>query len=425
MGVETGKMIKTIKIYVKGNATLLPLANKIIEISGFIRTILAQKIKGIINIFTLSKRIAPLDHCEVRKYIFDRKLFEDFVEIYSPHEIYRGKPQCIDDKIHWRVELEYHKTSPAVFVVKLHNGRLFGNSGTVITEDNVVLEDISRRLSGRTEDIDVFKKILLPQPKILTETVGVISTSDGGGFFHWMFDVLPRIAIINQSPWHVDKIVVNSINSKFQEETLRILGILDKIIIPSKNEHLQASELVVPSLPGNSGNMPQWVCDFLRRSFLPGSGGIVDGKKKRLYISRAKASNGRKVLNESEVMDLLAPLGFEMISPEDLSFQEQVCYFSQAEVVIAPHGAGLSNLVFCDEKTKVLEFFSPDYVNACYYALANMVGLEYYYLIGEGIRPPEHCDLEIVGKNITVNIVSLQKLLCMMRLLPANWCMVN
>ena len=51
MGVETGKMIKAIKIYVKGNATLLPLANKIIEISGFIRTILAQKIKGIINIF--------------------------------------------------------------------------------------------------------------------------------------------------------------------------------------------------------------------------------------------------------------------------------------------------------------------------------------------------------------------------------------
>ena len=299
------------------------------------------------------------------------------------------------------------------------NGRIFSNSGIVITEDNVVLEEVSGILGSPIEETHIFKKIFLPQPKAFAETVGVISASDGEGFFHWMFDVLPRIFIINQSPWNVDKIVVNSVNSKFQAETLSVLGLLDKVIVLKENEHIQANELIVPSLPGTSGNMPQWACDFLRRSFLPVSSS-VDGKKKRLYTSRAKANNGRNVLNESEVMDLLAPLGFEMIYSEDLSFQEQVSHFSQAEVVIAPHGAGLSNLVFCNENTKVLEFFSPNYVNACYYALANMVDLEYYHLIGEGKRPPEHCDPHLARENIIIDMVSLQKILGEMGLFPTK-----
>lgn len=410
---------KYIKNHVKGNVFLLPVANKSIRITRSIHAYLAQKIKKNIGIFLKYNLIAPTGHCTVQNYILGKKDRENFVEIYPAHEIVRVKPHGIEEKIHWIFELGDHKTSPSVFAAKLYNGRLFSNSGVVITEDNIVLEEVSRILGGHIDETDIFRKIILPRPTVFAETIGVISTSAGEGFFHWMFDVLPRIFIINQSPWNVDKIVVNSVNSKFQEETLSILGLLDKVIVLKKNEHIQANELIVPSLPGISGNMPQWACNFLRRSFLPVSGG-VDGKKKRLYVSRAKANNGRSVLNESEVMDLLVPLGFEVICSEDLSFQDQVSYFSHAEVVIAPHGAGLSNLVFCDEKTKVLEFFSPNYVNACYYALANMVDLEYYYLIGKGKRPPEHCDPEIVGENIIVDIVSLQKILSMMGLLPAS-----
>lgn len=412
-------MIKNMKNYVKGNVFLLPVANRFLKTIRLVRTFMAQKIKRMVNLFSKSKRIAPTDYCKVQSYIHDKKTPQNFVEIYPAHEILRAKPHCIEEKIHWQFESEYHKTSPSVFAARLHNGRLFSNSGIVITEDNIVLEEVSRVLGGHIEETDIFRKIILPRPTVFTETIGVISTSAGEGFFHWMFDVLPRIFIINQSPWNVDKIVVNSVNSKFQEETLSLLDLLDNVIVLKENEHIQANELIVPSLPGSSGNMPKWVCDFLRRSFLPVSGS-VDGKKKRLYVSRVNANNGRSVLNESDVMDLLAPLGFEVIYSENLSFQEQVRYFSQAEVIIAPHGAGLSNLVFCDEKTKVLEFFSPNYVNACYYALTNMVNLEYHYLIGEGKRPPEYCNPEIVGENIIVDIASLQKILRTMGLLPAN-----
>ncbi len=409
-------MIRNMKNYVKGNAFLLPVANKSLKTAGLIRIYLVQRVKNALNLFSKSKRIAPIDYCKVQNYVLSKNTPESYAEIYPEHEIVQAKPHCIEEKVHWKFELVSHRTSPPVFAAKLRNGRLLGNPGVVITEDNIVLEEVSRILGGHITETDVFRKVILPRPTVFAETIGVISASAGEGFFHWMFEVLPRIHIINQSPWVTSKIVVNSVNSKFQEETLSILGLLDNVIVLKANEQIQANELIVPSLPRN---MPQWVCDFLRKSFLPDPNGF-DGKRKRLYISRAKANNGRSVLNESEVMDLLTPLGFEKILSENLSFQKQVSYFSQAEVIIAPHGAGLSNLVFCDEKTRVLEFFSPNYVNACFYALANMVGLEYYYLIGEGKRPPDYCDPEIVGANIIVDIASLRKLLNMMGLLPEN-----
>jgi capsular polysaccharide biosynthesis protein len=47
--------------------------------------------------------------------------------------------------------------------------------------------------------------------------------------------------------------------------------------------------------------------------------------------------------------------GFSTHMLEDLSFDEQITLFSQAEFVVAPHGAGLANLLFCQPGTKVLE----------------------------------------------------------------------
>ena len=50
---------------------------------------------------------------------------------------------------------------------------------------------------------------------------------------------------------------------------------------------------------------------------------------------------------------------------------------------MAPHGAGLTNLVWCSPQTKVLEIFSPRYVNLCYWAIASVTDADYYYLLGE------------------------------------------
>ena len=50
-----------------------------------------------------------------------------------------------------------------------------------------------------------------------------------------------------------------------------------------------------------------------------------------------------------------------------------------------PHGSGLSNLVFCQSDMTVIELFSPFYVYPCYWLVANLVKLNYFYVIGEAI----------------------------------------
>jgi hypothetical protein len=74
---------------------------------------------------------------------------------------------------------------------------------------------------------------------------------------------------------------------------------------------------------------------------------------------------------------------FEVINLELLSVKQQGELLSQAEMVISPHGSGLSNLVFCQPKTKVIEIFAPNYVYPCYWLVSNLVNLNYHYLIGE------------------------------------------
>ena len=82
-----------------------------------------------------------------------------------------------------------------------------------------------------------------------------------------------------------------------------------------------------------------------------------------------------------------------------LSFKEQAEHFLAADVVVGPHGAGFSHLVFCKPQTPVLEIFSPAYVNDCYWHVCDRIGLPYYYLFGEGERYPDgvqpHLDPDI------------------------------
>jgi len=65
---------------------------------------------------------------------------------------------------------------------------------------------------------------------------------------------------------------------------------------------------------------------------------------------------------------------------------EQVALFMNASHIVAPHGGGLTNIVFCNAGCRVVELFGPKYVNPCYWSLAELVGLDYHAEIAPGVR---------------------------------------
>ena len=58
--------------------------------------------------------------------------------------------------------------------------------------------------------------------------------------------------------------------------------------------------------------------------------------------------------------------------------------FAHAREVVAPHGAGLANLVFSPAGTRVVEFFHRAYVNPCFARLAELKNLDYHPVIPAG-----------------------------------------
>lgn len=334
-----------------------------------------------------------------------------YQELLQPHLISRVLPKGFEATLHWKFREAEKHDSPQIFIAELKNARVWGRNGAVITEDNCLLSDVSREFGGKLPwEHSIFERLQLPEPYYLDGTAVVLSAAGGEGYFHWLLEVLPRLHLLFLAEISLDSIdafIVNSHKTSYQQETLALLGVpAEKIVTSDRFPHIKAKRLLVPSLPGITGNPPSWVCEFLRNQFLPAE---KLTPTRRIYIQRPQEVQRRRVVNESQTLELLSQFGFEPVKFELLSVTEQARIVASAEAVIAPHGAGLSNLVFANPKTKVLEVFNPSYVNVCFWALSDRIGAEYYYLLSDDPKPKEHENPCLPKANIRMPLERLEE----------------
>ncbi|MCT7983528.1 glycosyltransferase 61 family protein [Laspinema sp. A4] len=293
-------------------------------------------------------------------------------------------PKTYNSSFHSYFRWEVYR-NPETFVTQIPSGRAWGDSYStaVINSEGLFLDELCQ---GSASTLAISQK--LPPATPLAGTTAFLSVRGGNTYYHWMADLLPRIKLLQLADLQLEEIdffVVNSCHLPFQRETLNLLGIpTHKIIQNSQNPHIKTSNLVVPSLPGDVGLMSPWSSQFLRESFLEKATAQGLQTPDRIYISRRNASY-RRILNEEETIARLSPYGFVPIILESLSFLEQVALFANAKAIIAPHGAGLTNTVFCNPGTRLIEIFSPDMVSVNYWVVSNIIGLDYSYLIGEDL----------------------------------------
>jgi capsular polysaccharide biosynthesis protein len=110
---------------------------------------------------------------------------------------------------------------------------------------------------------------------------------------------------------------------------------------------------------------------------------------RKLFISRAD-SRARSLVNEAEIAECAAKTGFERIVLSALSVQDQIRLFAEATHVIAAHGAGLANLIFCRPGTVVCEMHSEAYVQWAFRSLAGLRQLRYGCVIGQANEGVSH-----------------------------------
>jgi capsular polysaccharide biosynthesis protein len=122
---------------------------------------------------------------------------------------------------------------------------------------------------------------------------------------------------------------------------------------------------------------------------------------KRVYVSRKNAKY-RHILNENEFQTAISHLNFSTYLLEEMSLSDQISLFKNAEIIIASHGAGLTNIVYCQSRTKIIEFFPENYYEECYQNISSLLDLDHYIVIE---------DNGDTNYNFAVNIISALNLL--------------
>jgi capsular polysaccharide biosynthesis protein len=113
----------------------------------------------------------------------------------------------------------------------------------------------------------------------------------------------------------------------------------------------------------------------------------------RLLVLRQDAAT-RRLRNREAIKGALKPLNFEPVVLSRLTLKEQVERFASASVVVGPHGAGFTNIIY-GEDIELLEIFGK-YVNPCYYSICGGLGLGYNYLRGNQVEQDIHIDPTVV-----------------------------
>jgi capsular polysaccharide biosynthesis protein len=303
------------------------------------------------------------------------------------------------------------RTVSARYVLEVRDGLLVGDyAATVAPGPGGGVLDFETSgyfgISGWREH-PVFLRPRLPSPTSLSGTLVSLATrGTGTNYYHFLLDLLPRWGIFEEAmPGTAVDAVYLGAQASYERQLLELVGLGDLPVVEvDKHACLAPDRLLVPSTPNQDLMAPHWVVDWLRTR-LPASPDLSEPSR-GLYVTRGDVAHTRRYVEEPELWPALEERGFTRLDPGSVSVREQIDRFAAAEVIVAPHGAALANLVFARPGVRVLELFAPDYVNPCYWAITDAVpDARYHYLVAgtpDEITAAEHKPMTGVLRDISI-----------------------
>jgi hypothetical protein len=326
--------------------------------------------------------------------------------IFPDEALFDRLPTRLDGEQHWNLR-EYR--SAAGQVAAISHGRFWLPGLAVTSRNRTYLNDVLFKIS-----VHAPQNAILGTPFTRALTLpgvsGLVAGNRPETYFHWMLEVAPKFLLLEAAGgWgRYDRIIVPPLTKGFQHEVLDRFGVPKSLLEELDTRQLvEAEELVVPLLPAPHNRVPAWLAREMAARLRPEA---PSPPSALIYISR-RDSPARQVENEDEVIACLEPYGFQVVVLSGMSVTAQAALLGSARVVVGPHGAGFANLLFCNPGTTVLEFFSPLYVNFCFWTLARGAGLSYFYLLGEGPNVPDSVQPSLGSVPIRVPLPALRRAL--------------
>lgn len=215
---------------------------------------------------------------------------------------------------------------------------------------------------------------------------------------HWLTAHLPKLLLLRERGL-LNDVLMPLRRTAVMDASMRMLGIDPEAL--RQFDPARPVEVGELTLVGTDRFDPAHMRQ-VRAAFADHTAADARLPHRRIFISRER-SRGRRITNEHALWAMLHRHGFEKVFMEDLSFPEQVRMMQQTRVLLAPHGAGLTNMLFCPEGGHVVELADPGFPNPNFYALAAGLRLG-YWLLSEQAGDAHHP----LDRDLTVDVARVE-----------------
>lgn len=320
-----------------------------------------------------------------------------------PEKIYLEKPTIlgINNKL---FEGEAH--SPRPYISIINNAIITGGSNLV------VLEQASKLLSDEmvdfsTKDVGIKSpyiscrkdnKVIVNYKKKPNSRINegiLLSCDHDNNYFHWLVECLPKLVFIDEFKQFKDMplLIPAELHENLMVALTRVNINNHPIIILECGVAYYVDRLIFPSalsrVIDRYKGQPVFDTDIiLSHKWISRVSNLLKKKNntkpwRKLFLTRRKGL--RALGNQEEIEMILSEHNFEIIDLDYASLDFQINLFSQASVVVAPTGATLTNMLFCQPRTKVVIFMSNHETTNYYFwsYLGKITNTDVTTIIGE------------------------------------------
>jgi capsular polysaccharide biosynthesis protein len=220
--------------------------------------------------------------------------------------------------------------------------------------------------------------------------------------------MMPQIVILEKAGACGDdmKFVIPASAAKWQLESLKLLGVPETALVRA-DEPTFVEQLFVPSfarrevLDGDFSVVSPRILGWLRDRIFKSCGiDTTTPPSLKVYVSRRMAL-GRRVINEDALEFALTKLGYHIAVTETMGYEEEVRLFANARIIVGAGGSGLSNVIFCRGRIKMVEISGHEgrckYPDSTSYSLTAGLGHEFSVYLAKALKrlAPARFDLVV------------------------------
>jgi hypothetical protein len=207
--------------------------------------------------------------------------------------------------------------------------------------------------------------------------------NSNGHYFHFLAnDVLPLLYFLERHGERLGpvSIVASAAYAPFVANTLNALARAYPFIEPvflAPDERLVDVDLVWHYRFAETGWIPtsredaNHLRDVLLQAYPEAT--APSSHARNVFVSRG-STRLRRLSNEAGLNAALAARDFSIFAPDANHHRAQIETFRAARTIVSVHGAALTNLLFCEPGTRVVELFPSDRVKSVYFALSCRLG---------------------------------------------------